>query len=83
MILEIKKKDPNAETGLILGLLAAGRGVGYLVCGPLSNALLKERIWVPEVGSAYGTGYGPLILFTGNTAIFSGVSVLGRGLKAF
>ena len=83
MILEIRKKDPNAETGLVLGLLAAGRGVGCVVCGPLSNALLKEKVWLHGVGGAYGTGYGPLILFTGVTAIFSGVSVLGRSLKAF
>ncbi|MCJ1411932.1 hypothetical protein MMC19_006024 [Ptychographa xylographoides] len=84
MIREVRKKDPTAETGLVLGLLAAGRGIGCVICGPLSNALLREKFWVDEgVRGAYGSGYGPLVIFTGVTAILGGVSYLGKTIRVF
>ena len=42
-IQEVKKVDNRPQTGLVLGLLAAGRGIGSVVSGPLSEALLSER----------------------------------------
>jgi MFS family permease len=77
-IREVKKVDSRAEAGLVLGLLAAGRGVGSVVSGPLSEVLLSEKPWVGEAFAGYGSGYGGLIVFTGVSAMLSGVSWIGR-----
>ena len=75
---EIRKRDDNAELGMVFGLLAAGRGIGSVVSGPLSEALLSGEPWRGEAKLGYGTGYGPLIVFTGISAIFGGFSWVGR-----
>lgn len=78
IIQEVKKRDGRAESGLIFGLLAAGRGVGSVVSGPLSEALLSERPWAGEAFAGYGSGYGGLIVFTGVSAMLSGISWVVR-----
>ena len=78
MIREVQKKDDNAEAGLVFGLLSAGRGVGSVVSGPLSEALLSERPWVGQAKLGYGTGYGAMIVFTGISATLGGISFVGR-----
>lgn len=75
---EIRKRDDNAELGMVFGLLAAGRGIGSVVSGPLSEALLSDQPWRGEARLGYGTGYGPLIIFTGITAMCGGFSWIGR-----
>lgn len=77
-IQEVKRADDRAEAGLVFGLLAAGRGIGSVVSGPLSEALLSERPWVGDAVMGYGTGYGGLIVFTGVSAMLGGMSVVGR-----
>ena len=77
VIQEVRKKGIGAEPGLLFGLLAAGRGIGSVLSGPLSEALLKHKPWAGEAGG-YGTGYGGLIVFTGITATLGGVSWIGR-----
>ena len=78
VIQELKKIDPRAEAGLVIGMLAAGRGVGSVVSGPLSEALLSEKPWIGEAAAGYGSGYGGLIVFTGISAMLSGVSWISR-----
>lgn len=75
---EIRKRDDNAELGMVFGLLAAGRGIGSVVSGPLSEALLSGEPWRGEAKLGYGTGYGLLIVFTGISAMFGGFSWVGR-----
>jgi hypothetical protein len=53
----------GADLGAIFGLLGLGRGLGFLVAGPVSEMLLKG-----DTGS-YGSGYGPLIVFVGATMV--------------
>ncbi len=77
-IKEVKRADDRAEAGLIFGVLAAGRGIGSVVSGPLSEALLSERPWVGDAVLGYGTGYGALIVFTGVSAMLGGMSWVGR-----
>ncbi|KAG6988916.1 hypothetical protein G7Y79_00068g096150 [Physcia stellaris] len=68
IVREVRSRDPRAEQTVVFGLLAAGRGIGCVVCGPLSNELLKGgKGW--DAAAAYGTGYGLLIVFTGVTAM--------------
>jgi MFS family permease len=76
----VKNRDESADVGTLLGLLSAGRGIGAVVSGPMTEALLKGNPWEGQTGSAYGSGFGSLIVFTGVTATVGGVSFLGRRL---
>jgi MFS family permease len=73
-----KSKVENADAGLVFAFLAFGRGVGNVISGPLSEALIKGKPWLSEAGLAYGSGYGPLITFTGISALLGGCSFLFR-----
>ncbi|KAL7963098.1 major facilitator superfamily domain-containing protein [Trichoderma compactum] len=63
---------------IIFGYLAAGRGIGNVVSGPLSEALVKGMAWQGQAAGAYGSGYGPVIAFTGATAVIGGTSFLWK-----
>ncbi|KAL8855925.1 MAG: hypothetical protein Q9178_007439 [Gyalolechia marmorata] len=75
---DVKKKRDNADPSMIFACLAAGRGVGNVASGPLSEALIQGFPWRGSAGFAYGSGYGALIVFTGLTAFFGGSSILGK-----
>lgn len=64
------------DPGMVFACLAAGRGIGNVVSGPLSEALVGVGQW--KAGAAYGSGYGPLIVFTGVSALLGGLSCVGR-----
>lgn len=64
------------ETGPAFGFLAAGRGVGSIASGPLSEALL--RVGGEDAAFGYGSRYGGLIVFTGVAMLFGGT---GFGAK--
>ncbi|GKZ39490.1 hypothetical protein AbraIFM66950_000414 [Aspergillus brasiliensis] len=76
VLTQVKREVPSLETGLVFGLLAGGRGIGSVISGPLSSALMQQGSITGrqngEIG--YTTDYGALILFTGVTAIFGGWS---------
>jgi MFS family permease len=78
VIKEVQKRQPGTESGILFGFLGAGRGIGSVVAGPLSEALLSEKPWQGEASLGYGSGYGLLIVFTGITTALGGVSWLGR-----
>ena len=78
---DVVRKKPSAESSMVFACLAAGRGVGNLVSGPLSEALVKGLPWEGEPGYGYGSGYGSLIVFTGVTGVVGGGSYLARCLK--
>ncbi|KAI1844810.1 hypothetical protein JX266_009038 [Neoarthrinium moseri] len=62
---------------MVFAWLAAGRGIGNVVSGPLSESLLgSAAAW--KAGAGYGSGYGGLIVFTGVTALFGGASWVWR-----
>jgi MFS family permease len=68
---ELKRENESVDTGLILGLLLGGRGIGNVVSGPISAALLEDA-WSTSGRWGYSTEYGPVILFTGVTALLGG-----------
>lgn len=78
---EVVQKKPSAESSIVFACLAAGRGIGNVVSGPLSESLVKGLPWkgVPSYG--YGSGYGTLIVFTGVTGIVGGGSYLAKRLN--
>lgn len=57
----------SSELGGIFGLLSFGRGVGNVACGPISETLVGQNANAVSFrqSTAYGSGYGPLIMFTG------------------
>jgi MFS family permease len=70
----------RVDTGMLLSLMAAARGVGAVITGPLSETLLQAG-WKANAGFAYGTNYGILIVFSGVFASLGGIACVGRVLK--
>ena len=68
---QLKREQENVDTGLIMGLLLGGRGIGNVISGPISAALLDDY-WSTDGEWGYSTEYGPIIIFTGITALFGG-----------
>ncbi|KAJ2981356.1 hypothetical protein NUW58_g6710 [Xylaria curta] len=70
----------SIDPPMIFGWLCAGRGIGSLASGPLSDALTKGMAWKGNAAAGYGSGYGTLIAYTGVTAALSCSSFLWRKL---
>jgi MFS family permease len=68
----------GVDPGMVFAFLAAGRGVGNVASGPLSEAMVKGMPWQGMATAGYGSGYGTLIAFTGVTALLGGSSFLWR-----
>jgi len=73
---EIQRDVIEAEAGVVIGMMAAGRGLGAVMSGPVSESLLGYESW--NLTGAYGTKYGILIVFTGITAVLGGFGSLSR-----
>lgn len=89
VLTEMKRASPSLETGLVFGLLAGGRGIGNVISGPLSTVLIEGgKKAVDAHGGAdsgdwgYDTKYGPLIIFTGVTALLGGWGWMWRELRS-
>ncbi|KAJ5820301.1 hypothetical protein N7474_005892 [Penicillium riverlandense] len=78
---DVVHKKSSAESSMVFACLAAGRGIGNLVSGPLSEALIKGLPWEGKLGYGYGSGYGTLIVFTGVTGAVGGGSYIARCLR--
>lgn len=66
------------ETGMVISLFTAGKGIGSVISGPLSAILVTSDSWRSQLRFAYGSGYGLLIIFTGITASFASVGWVGK-----
>jgi hypothetical protein len=69
-----------ADPSMVFAFLAMGRGIGNVVSGPLSEALVQAMPWKGQAFGGYGSGYGGLIAFTGASAAFGGGSYLWKRL---
>ncbi|KAH8907614.1 putative MFS monocarboxylate transporter [Coniochaeta sp. PMI_546] len=74
----VRRRYPAVETGMVIALFSAGKGLGAVISGPLSGALVKLDVWKDHAGYAYGSGYGYLILFSGVTASFQSIGWFGK-----
>ncbi|KAI5242089.1 MFS general substrate transporter [Aureobasidium subglaciale] len=72
---------PGAETGMIISLFSCGKGIGAVVSGPLSEALVKSDSWKSKAPFAFGTGYGSLLVMTGVTAFVGGSAWYAKQFK--
>ncbi|KAB8207481.1 major facilitator superfamily domain-containing protein [Aspergillus parasiticus] len=78
---EVGKSHPSADLSMVFAFMETGRGIGNVISGPLSEALLKTRLWEGQAWGAYGTEYGILVVLTGVTGLLGGVSVVARALR--
>jgi MFS family permease len=67
---EMKRQDAGVDTGLLFGMLMGGRGLGFVLSGPIGGALLESRKISAGSFSGYATEYGPMMICTGFTATF-------------
>jgi hypothetical protein len=84
MYKEVRKTgDAKAGMGQLMGIFAAGRGIGAVCSGPVSEVLLgvmKGKGFGGGEGYGYGGKFGVLIVFTG-VSTFCGVVALGVKTK--
>ncbi|KAM0348715.1 hypothetical protein ACHAPU_004154 [Fusarium lateritium] len=67
---EVKGNNELIDTSLVFGMLLGGRGLGFVVAGPLSGVLISAGNSLAAGDSlGYATEYGPMILCTGVTAV--------------
>ncbi|PSN62514.1 MFS general substrate transporter [Corynespora cassiicola Philippines] len=66
------------ETGMIVALFTAGKGVGSLASGPLGGLLVISDTWKGHAGYAYGSGFGYLIVFSSVTASLGCLGWVGK-----
>lgn len=78
MVNEISRDDNGHDSSVIFGMLLGGRGVGYVLAGPISGALLSFPE-LSEEARGYATKYGPMIIFTGVTGILGAWSPIWKG----
>lgn len=78
-IFVLSKDDPNLSP-LLYALFSFARGLGSIVSGPLSSALLSGGTMHAKGG--YGVeGYGALIIWTGAVMAASALGAGYKGLK--
>ncbi|KAK2011080.1 major facilitator superfamily transporter [Colletotrichum eremochloae] len=73
-----RERERGVDPSMVFGMLAAGRGIGNVISGPLSEALIQGAPWKGEAEFGYGSGYGTLIVFTGVTALMGGASFVWK-----
>lgn len=80
MIKDIKTRSETAvDANVIFGFLAAGRGLGATISGPLSEALISGgKALRGDARFGYGGEYATLIIFSGCTALVGGCSWVVR-----
>ena len=74
---EAAQRNEAIDTGMVYGLLNGARGIGY-VGGGLAGVPLLQVGSTFSGGFAYGTSYGPLIVFTGVSSVFGGWGLLWK-----
>ena len=78
---EAARRNEAIDTGMLYGLLNGARGIGYVIGGLASVPLLKAGNTSSAGSFAYGTTYGPLIIFTGLSTVFGGWGLLWKWKK--
>ncbi|KAJ5328871.1 hypothetical protein N7452_009261 [Penicillium brevicompactum] len=78
---EVARAVPSADSTMIFALIAFGRGIGNVVSGPFSEALLSADHWKDHAIGAYGSGYGLIIMCGGISAFMSGLCIFAHHFK--
>lgn len=72
---------PGTETGMIIAWFSCSKGIGAVISGPLSEALVAADHWKSRAPYAFGSGYGTLIITTGVTALVAGSGFYAKKLR--
>jgi predicted MFS family arabinose efflux permease len=75
---EAAERNEAIDPGMLYGLLNGVRGIGYASGGIAGVGLLNVGTILASQRFAFGTSYGPLILFTGLSSLLGGWVVLWR-----
>lgn len=75
---EAVQRNEAIDTGMVYGLLNGARGIGYVTGGIVGLPLLKAGARSSLGQFAYGSSYGPLIVFTGVSSLFGGWALLWK-----
>ncbi|GAB7363272.1 hypothetical protein MBLNU230_g3553t1 [Neophaeotheca triangularis] len=75
------RSGARVDTAMTVALLAAGKGIGAVVCGPVSEVLLARDQWEGSLALGYGSGFGVLVVFSGVSALLGGAAWVGRVLR--
>jgi MFS family permease len=80
---EISQRSEDAGFGyidpmIVYGHLCIGRGIGNIISGPLSDAIIRSQPWQGQTIGGYGSGYGVLIIYVGLTSLISGMNFVWR-----
>ncbi|KAL5042047.1 hypothetical protein BDW71DRAFT_190748 [Aspergillus fruticulosus] len=75
---ESAERNEAIDPGMLYGLLNGVRGIGYASGGFASVGLLRAGTIPASQRFAYGTSYGPLILFTALSSALGGWVVLWK-----
>ncbi|KZF24072.1 putative MFS monocarboxylate transporter [Xylona heveae TC161] len=77
----LKQEEPALDTGFVYGLFTGTRGIGNVISGPLSVAMLNSQAVTRGPNRGYNTQYGPIILFSGVTALLGSWSWIWHNAK--
>ena len=85
IVKSLREIAPDSEMGNVFGLLSLGRGIGNVISGPLSEALLNQAKIAAKDKHVLGyqSGYSMLIIFTGITASLAMCGWAGRIMKMY
>lgn len=75
---EAARTNEALDTGVVYGVLNGVRGVGYVIGGLVAVPLLRVEGDDKLQGFAYGTSYGPLIIFTGISSAFGAMGLFWK-----
>lgn len=75
---ESAERNEAVDPGMLYGLLNGVRGIGYASGGIAGVGLLNAGTISANQRFAFGTSYGPLILFTGLSSLLGGWVVLWK-----
>ena len=78
---EAAEENEAIDPGMVYGMLNGTRGIGYVSGGLAGVPLLKAGSMNSMEPFAFGTTYGPLIIFTGLSSVFGGWGLLWRWKK--
>lgn len=78
---EMVAGNAGADPIMVQSHLCIGRGIGNVVSGPLSDALIGRGSWKGKGFAGYGSGFGLLIVYTGVTGLLSGVNFVLKKCK--
>lgn len=68
----------HVDPVMVFGYLCVGRGLGNVISGPLSEALLKGMPFQGLAIGAYGSGYGSLVVYSGLASLVSGMNAVWK-----